>query len=89
MKREYDIEFKAKVGAWALAEDSGIVAASRKFDVPSDLVYEWAKVVLVSLSEAFVDDTTPLDEKDDVDESTHSSLVRLAAEYGRISKARL
>ena len=88
MKREYDIEFKAKVGAWALDEDSGIVGASRKFDVPSDLVYEWAKAVVLSLSEAFVDDTTPLDEKDDVDESTHSALVRLAAEYGRILKAR-
>ena len=88
MKREYDIEFKAKVGAWALDEGSGIAGASRKFDVPSDLVYEWAKAVVLSLSEAFVDDTTPLDEKDDVDESTHSALVRLAAEYGRISKAR-
>ncbi len=88
MKREYDVEFKAKVGAWALDEDSGIVGASRKFDVPRDLVYEWAKAVLLSLSEAFVDDTTPLDQKDDVDESTHSALVRLAAEYGRILKAR-
>ncbi len=87
MKREYDIEFKAKVGAWALDEGSGIVAASRKFNVPSDLVYEWAKAVVLSLSEVFVDDSTPLDEKDDVDESTHSTLVRLAAEYGRISKA--
>ena len=40
MKREYGIEFKAKVGAWALDEESGIVGASRKFDIPSDLVYE-------------------------------------------------
>ncbi len=37
MKLEYDIEFKAKVGAWALDEDCGIVGASTKFDVPSDL----------------------------------------------------
>jgi hypothetical protein len=38
MKLEYDIEFKAKVGAWALDEDCGIVGASTKLDVPNDLV---------------------------------------------------
>ncbi len=49
MKQEYDIKFKAKVGAWALDEDCGIVGASTKFDVPSDLVYEWAKgLVLIA-----------------------------------------
>lgn len=56
MKLEYDIEFKAKVGAWALDEDCGIVGASTKFKVPSDLVYEWAKGVVLSLTDAFVDD---------------------------------
>ncbi len=86
MKQEYDIEFKAKVGAWALDEDCGIVGASTKFDVPSDLVYEWAKGVVLSLTDAFVDDNTPLDEQDDIDENTRSALIRLAAEYGRILK---
>jgi len=89
MKREYDIEFKAKVGAWALDEGSGIAGASRKFDVPSDLVYEWAKAVVLSLTDAFVDDDTPLDEQDDLDEKTRTALIRLAAEYGRILKGDL
>ncbi len=89
MKREYDIEFKAKVGAWALDEDCGIAGASKKFDVPNDLVYEWAKGVVVSLTDAFVDDNTPLDEQDAIDENTRSALIRLAAEYGRISKGGL
>ena len=89
MKLEYDIEFKAKVGAWALDEDCGIVGASTKFDVPNDLVYEWAKGVVLSLTDAFVDDNTPLDEQDDLDESTRSVLIRLAAEYGRILKGDL
>ena len=89
MKREYDIEFKAKVGAWALDEDCGITGASKKFDVPHDLVYEWAKGVVVSLTDAFVDDNTPLDEQDAIDENTRSALIRLAAEYGRISKGGL
>jgi len=86
MKQEYEIEFKAKVGAWALNEDCGIVGASKKFDVPHDLVYEWAKGVVLSLAEAFVDDDTPLNEQDAVDENTRSTLTRLAAEYGRILK---
>ena len=89
MKREYDIEFKAKVGAWALDEDCGIAGASKKFDVPNDLVYEWAKGVVVSLTDAFVDDDTPIDEQDAIDENTRSALIRLAAEYGRISKGGL
>ncbi len=89
MKREYDIEFKAKVGAWALDEGCGIAGASKKFDVPNDLVYEWAKGVVVSLTDAFVDDDTPIDEQDAVDENTRSALIRLAAEYGRISKGGL
>ncbi len=89
MKREYDIEFKAKVGAWALDEDCGIAGASKKFDVPNDLVYKWAKGVVVSLTDAFVDDNTPLDEQDAIDENTRSALIRLAAEYGRISKGGL
>ena len=76
MTRNYDIEFKAKVGAWALDEGCGIVGASKKFDVPNDLVYEWAKGVLLSLTDAFVDD------------NTRSALIRLASEYGRISKSR-
>jgi hypothetical protein len=86
MKQEYETKFKAKVGAWALDENCGIIGASNKFDVPNDLVYEWAKWVALSLTEAFVDDNTPLDEQDDVDENTRSALIRLAAEYGRISK---
>ncbi len=86
MKQEHDIEFKAKVGAWALDEDCGIVGASTKFDVPSDLVYEWAKGLVLSLTDAFVDDDTPLDEQDDIDENTRSALIRLAAEYGKILK---
>ena len=86
MKQEYEIEFKARVGAWALDEDCGIVGASKKFDVPSDLVYEWAKGVVLSWTEAFVDDNTPINELDVVDENTRSALIRLAAEYGRISK---
>ncbi len=89
MKREYDIEFKAKVGAWALDEGCGIAGASKKFDVPNDLVYEWAKGVVVSLTDAFVDDDTPIDEQDAVDENTRSALIRLAAEYGRISNGGL
>ena len=89
MKREYDIEFKAKVGAWALDEDCGIAGASNKFDVPNDLVYEWARLLVHSLTDAFVDDNTPLDEQDDLDESTRSALIRLAAEYGRILKGGL
>ena len=86
MTRKYDIELKAKVGAWALDEDCGIVGASMKFDVPNDLVYEWAKAVLLSLTDAFVDENTPFDEQDDIDENTRSALIRLASEYGRILK---
>ena len=86
MTRKYDIELKAKVGAWALDEDCGIVGASKKFDVPNDLVYEWAKGVLLSLTDAFVDENTPFDEQDDIDENTRSALIRLASEYGRILK---
>ena len=89
MEHEYDFEFKAKVGAWALDEDCGIVGASTKFDVPSDLVYEWAKGLVLSLTDAFVDENTSLDEQDDVDENTRSALIRLAAEYGRILKGSL
>ena len=86
MKLKYDIEFKAKVGAWALDAGCGIAGASTKFGVPNDLVYEWAKGVVLSLTDAFVDDNTPLDEQDELDENTRSALIRLAAEYGRISK---
>ena len=89
MKHEYDTEFKAKVGAWALNEDCGIVGASKKFDVPNDLAYEWAKALVLGLTDAFVDDDTRPDEQDDLDENTRSALVRLAAEYGRILKSGL
>jgi len=44
---------------------------------------------VVSLTDAFVDDNTPLDEQDAIDENTRSALIRLAAEYGRISKGGL
>ena len=47
MKREYGVEFKAKVVAWALEENCGIAGTSKKFDVPDDLVHEWAKRVLL------------------------------------------
>ena len=47
MKREYDTEFEAKAGAGPLDEDSGIVGASKKFDVPNDLAYEWAKALVL------------------------------------------
>jgi hypothetical protein len=60
---------------------------SKKLDVPNDLVHEWAKGVVLSLTEAFADSNTPLNEQDDVDENTRSALIRLAAEYGRISKS--
>ena len=86
MKLEYDIEFKAKVGAWALDEDCGIAGASKKFEFPNDVVYEWAKGVVLSLTNAFVDDDTPLDQQDELDENTRSALIRLAGEYGRILK---
>jgi hypothetical protein len=89
MKHGHDIEFKAKVGAWALDEACGIGGASTKFGVPHDLVYEWAKGVVLSLTDAFVDDDTSLDEQEDIDENTRSALMRLAAEYGRISKGDL
>jgi len=87
MKLKYEIEFKAKVGAWALDEDCGIAGASKKFDIPNDLVYEWAKGVVFSMTDAFVDDDTPLDERNDIDENTRAALIRLAAEYGRILKS--
>ena len=45
MKLKYDIEFKAKVGPWALDEDCGIAGASKKFGVHYELVYELAKGV--------------------------------------------
>ena len=86
MPDEYDIEFKAKVGAWALDENCGIACASDKFNVSNDLVYEWAKLLALSLVDAFVDDDTPLDEQENIDDDTRASLIRLASEYGRLTK---
>ncbi len=86
MQDEYDVEFKAKVGAWALDENCGIVGASDKFNISNDLVYEWAKWVALSLVDAFVDDDTPLDEQENIDEYTRAVLIRLASEYGRLTR---
>jgi hypothetical protein len=88
MEFEHHIEFKAKVAAWALDEDCGISGASKRLDVPNDIVYEWEKGVVLSLTDAFVDDDTPLEEQDDIDDNTRVVLMRLAAEYGRILKNR-
>ena len=86
MKHDYHIEFKAKVASWAVDEECGIASASEKFDVPPELVYEWAKMLLESMGKAFVDDDTPADEKEELDDDTRSALVRLASEYGRITR---
>lgn len=86
MPDEYDVELKAKVGAWALDENCGIAGASDKFNVSNDLVYEWAKWVALSLVDAFVDEDTPFDEQDNIDEDTRAALIRLASEYGRLTK---
>ena len=86
MPDEYDIEFKAKVGAWALDENCGIACASDKFNVSNDLVYEWAKLLALSLVDAFVDDDTSLDEQENIDDDTRTVLIRLASEYGRLTK---
>ena len=86
MQDEYDVEFKAKVGAWALDENCGIVGASDKFNISNDLVYEWAKWVALKLVDAFVDDDTPLEEQDNIDEYARAVLIRLASEYGRLTR---
>ena len=86
MQDEYDVEFKAKVGAWALNEKCGIVGASDKFNVPNVLVYEWAKWVALSLVDAFVDNDTPLEEQENIDEYTRAVLIRLASEYDRLTR---
>ena len=86
MKRDDDIEFKAKVAACAIDEHCGIESASERFGVSPHRVYEWAKVLLVSMAKTFVDDDTPADEQDELDDNTRSALVRLASEYGRITR---
>jgi hypothetical protein len=86
MPDEYDIEFKAKVGAWALDENCGIAGASDKFNVFKNLVYEWAKLLALSLVDALVDDDTPLDKQENIDADTRAAPIRLSSEYGRLTK---
>ena len=86
MPDEYDVAFKVRVGAWALDDNCGIAGASDKFNVSNDLVYEWAKGVALSVVDAFVDDDTPLDEQENIDDDTRAALIRLASEYGRLTK---
>ena len=86
MTQEDVIEFKAKVGAWALDENRGIAEASRKFGVSPDRAYAWAKLVLASLCDAFIDDDTPPDERENIGDQTRETLVRLASEYGKIQR---
>ena len=88
MKHDDDTEFKAKVAAWAIDEDYGIIGASEKFSVPPDLVYEWAKLLLESMNTAFVDNDTTADDEEELDDDTRSSLIRLASEYGRITRGK-